>query len=277
MAEPEQPASSRGSRIREHAGPLVGLARVAPSVSAALGNVVTVLMMPLLQRILRRMRRTLPVYVTADGRDHTFLVDCMGDLQVLYEVWGWRQYDLPELTEATTIVDAGANIGASVAFFKSRRPQAVIHAYEPDPATFAKLQRNLRGLSGVTLHPQAITDHDGVATLHSSPNSWDSSLVCGTGGPVAVPCRRLTTALREAGLERVDLLKLDVEGAEFAVLADDGALETIEALVAELHFDYVPDRELQDVLHACAGFRVAVSGDSETRMTLVGRRLARPL
>ena len=77
-------------------------------------------------------------------------------------------------------------------------------------------------------------------------------------------CRRLPTALREARLERVDLVKLDVEGAEFGAFADAGALDAIDALVAELHFDYAPDRKLSEVLEACADFRVAVSGDSCT-------------
>jgi FkbM family methyltransferase len=250
----------------------VGLARLAPSPAAALRNAMIVLMMPLLRPLLQPLRRTLPVHIAADGRVHIFHVDCMGDVQVLYEVWGWRQYDLPSLAEATTIVDAGANVGASVAFFRSRRPEAIIHAYEPDPTTFAKLERNVSGLSGVILHRQAIADHDGVAVLYASANTWDSSLVRGTGAPVAVPCRRLRTALREAGLRRVDLLKLDIEGAEFDVLLDEEALDSTQALVAELHFDFVPDRELRDVLGACAGFNVAVSGDSETRMMLVGQR-----
>jgi hypothetical protein len=94
-----------------------------------------------------------------------------------------------------------------------------------------------------------------------------------TADPVSVACRRLDTALREAALAYVDLLKLDIEGAEFGVLASGRALEGIDAIVAELHFDYVPERGLREVLEACVDFRVDVAGDSSGRMTLVARRV----
>jgi FkbM family methyltransferase len=174
-------------------------------------------------------------------------------------------------------VDLGAHIGASVVYFKDRRPEALVHGYEADPGTYAKLRRNAGSLPGVVLHPEAIAAHDGETAFYSSPQSWCSSLLRreepGARERV-VPCRRLATARREAGLAEVDLLKLDVEGAEFEILADPGALDGVRAVVGELHFDLRTDRRLEDVLAALGGFGVELAGDSRERMTLVAARRA---
>jgi FkbM family methyltransferase len=250
-------------------GVMRGLVRAAPSPADATRNALTFAVMPLLRPLLQRGRRQVVVRVAVDGATHDFHVDSLGDLRALYEVWALREYDVPSLAFAETIIDAGANIGASVAFFKARRPRSTVEAYEPDPANFRKLVRNVGGLPGVTLHRAAISDADGEAVLYSTKQGWDSSLVAGAGKPVRVPCRGLASARRDAGFDRVDLVKLDIEGGEFAVLADPAALDGIGAVVAELHFDLVPDVTLRDVLESCDAFRVTVTNDSSTHATLL--------
>ena len=263
-------------RLRNHLGPLWGLTRLAPSPALGVRNAATVLLMPVLRAHLQRRRRLLRVAIRVDGARRDFFVDSMGDLQVLYEIWSRRIYDVAPLAHATTVVDVGANIGAAVAFFKSRRPSATVHAYEPDPHTFRKLERNVADLPGVTLHRAAIGAADGRVTLFSSPNSWDSSTVVAHGQGVEVPCLRLATARREAQVDHIDLLKIDAEGAEFDILDHREALAGTAAVVAELHFDLAPDRRLEDVLDACAGFRARVQCDSAGRMTLLAVRAGDP-
>jgi FkbM family methyltransferase len=263
-------------RLRNHLGPLWGLTRLAPSPALGVRNAATVLLMPVLRAHLQHRRRLLRVAIRVDGGRRDFFVDSMGDLQVLYEIWSRRIYDVAPLAQATTVVDVGANIGASVAFFKSRRPWAVVHAYEPDPHTFRKLERNVADLSGVTLHRAAIGAADGPVTLFSSPNSWDSSTTVGTGERIEVRCLRLATARREAQIEHIDLLKIDAEGAEFDILDDHEALTGTAAVVAELHFDLVPNRTLKDVIDACAGLNARVTGDSAGRMTMLAMRDPEP-
>jgi FkbM family methyltransferase len=268
----ERSVASRVERIRSHLGPLWGLTRLAPSPLLGARNGLLVLLMPLLQSQLQRRGRVVAVALRVNRERRDFFVDCMGDLQVLYEVWSWAIYDVPPLATATTVVDVGANIGAAVAFFKSRRPRAIVHAYEPDPNTFRKLERNVARLSGVVLHQAAIGAVDDRATLFSSPNSWDSSLIARAGSGIDVRCLRLQTARHEAGIGRIDLLKIDAEGAEFDVLEDHDALDGVAAIVAELHFDLVPGKALAEVLDACAGFRATVTGDSSGRMTMLAMR-----
>jgi FkbM family methyltransferase len=253
-------------------GLMRGLTRAAPTRAAGLRNALMFAVIPLLQPVLQRAGRQLVVRVGLDGARHDFHIDSAGDLRVLYEVWAVRVYDVPPLQSASTVIDAGANIGASVAFFKARSPNAVVHAYEPDPASFRKLVRNVGWLAGVGLHREAIWTTDGETVLYSSRQGWDSSLIERRGRPIRVACRTLDSARRDAGLDRVDLVKLDIEGAEFEVLRTPGALAGVNALVAELHLDLVPGSTVREARNACHGFRVTVTSHSELRKTLVAAR-----
>jgi FkbM family methyltransferase len=287
------PARGRGRSLGRRAGQhsLVGrsvlglrvalaLARLAPSPPSALRNALVVASVALLRTVLQRTGRCLPVEVEFDGWSQRFAVDCAGDVLVLWEVWALKVYDVPPLEHASAIVDAGANIGAAASFFKARRPQCLVHAFEPDPRTFRKLVRNVGGVPGIVLHREAISDQDGTGTFYSSRDSWDSSLMPtaaslmpATPNTVVVQCRRLQTVRREAHLDAVDLLKLDIEGGEFAVLLAPAGLDGVRAIVGELHFDLTPEHQPAEIIEACRAFRVALSGDPHGRMVLVAERL----
>lgn len=272
-------ARERGVARRAALGLRVALSlgRLAPTPPRALRNGMVVAAVALFRPILRRMDACLTVCLQIDGTSQRFAVDCAGDVLSLWEVWARRVYDVPALAQAETIVDAGANIGAAAAFFKARRPDCIVYALEPDPRTFGKLVRNVGAVPGIVLRRQAISSRDGLATFYSSRDSWDSSLLGSaaslmptTPDRIVVPCVRLETLRREAHLDGVDLLKLDIEGEEFAVLA--AGLDGVRAIVAELHFDLAPDHDPAAVTAACRDFSVELAGDSHGRMTLVAER-----
>ena len=87
------------------------------------------------------------------------------ELLVLEEVLLEDTYDFPYVHEVRRIVDLGANIGASVAFFKSVFPDAEIRAFEPDQRAFARLRENTRQFEGVTLVNAAVDADDGEVIL----------------------------------------------------------------------------------------------------------------
>jgi FkbM family methyltransferase len=115
-------------------------------------------------------------------------------------------------------------------------------AFEPDPATFATLRRNVyqNHLSDAELHSVAIGDHSGQIELFRDPSPESSSLRMSTlrqrhdGPSVAVQLRRLSDFIRSD----IDLLKIDVEGAEDAALGDlagSGKLRYAKRLHLEYH------------------------------------------
>jgi FkbM family methyltransferase len=149
-----------------------------------------------------------------------------------------RTYDCRLPPRPRWIIDLGANVGDSAAWFLSKYPGARVIALEPDPANHALAARNL-ALYGdrVVLLRAAIWSSDGEVSLNASA-SWPSGTNVG-GGEGTARCRALSmpTLLREHGITEIDVLKCDIEGAEDAVFAADPDpwLSRTRVLSSELH------------------------------------------
>jgi FkbM family methyltransferase len=154
------------------------------------------------------------------------------DFDVLNEVLVLKVYEtaLPT-TERTTIVDLGSHMGATVLFWRERFPEARVVAVEPDPVTFSRLRRNVGGWPGVELRNVAVCRDDGPVAFFSARQGWISSL-SGDGQPVTVEGRSFNSLVMEIG--HVELLKVDIEGAERYIL-DDQALQNVDAIIGEYH------------------------------------------
>ena len=144
-----------------------------------------------------------------------------------------------------TVVDIGGHIGLFTMFAALRAPRGRLLVYEPEPENFALLGENLRrnGLEGdrVRAFPLAVAAEPGERDLHyaDARGTVAHSLHGTSSRTFRVQCTTLPRILREHGLERVDFLKLDCEGAEVEILqslADDELLR-IRQVVMEVHDD----------------------------------------
>jgi FkbM family methyltransferase len=162
------------------------------------------------------------------------------------------------------ILDCGANIGLASLFFKRRYPAARITAFEADPAIAAMLAENVRrnGASDVEVVAAAVWTETGEVTFR--PDGADSGAVAALEGAPATDAIRVPTVRLADRLaaERIDLLKLDIEGAETAVLSDcAGVLDHVEALLLEVHEFDPARRRCPELLQLLAdrGFTYAVT------------------
>lgn len=124
------------------------------------------------------------------------------------------------LKPGMTFVDVGANVGyytlmAAAAVGESGR----VLAFEPSPYAFGRLAETLRsnGVSNVLAFPVGLGGVSGALPLFMPQrrgNHTPSMVAAGRGGGLEVPVRRLDDCLAELGVERVDLMKIDVEGFE---------------------------------------------------------------
>jgi FkbM family methyltransferase len=162
---------------------------------------------------------------------------------VMAEILLNGEYDaLPGSLRPTTIMDLGSHIGVSAGHFATKFPEARVLAVEPYPPTFARLQRAAERLQNVQARCAAASDHDGPVPLHVHPDAW----VCSTSAPgrehtaartVSVEGRTLDTLCRDFGVTRLDLLKVDIEGAEYEVLRAFSGLAETRAVIGEFHPD----------------------------------------
>jgi FkbM family methyltransferase len=161
------------------------------------------------------------------------------------------------------VLDCGANVGLASLFFRRLYPQARITAFEADPALFAMLEANLaaNGAGTVEARHAAVWTSAGTLTFHCEGS--DSGMIGSLPGAVdgraiEVPSIRLREVLEQGP---VDLLKLDIEGAEDPVLADcEPMLEQVKAIVMDLHEFDPAKRQAPRVLEllARAGFSYAI-------------------
>lgn len=102
---------------------------------------------------------------------------------------------------------------------------STVHGFDPSPATVAWAQTAALPPKFV-FHPVGIAAHDGAIRLYPPPTNrtvhYSSINRVGVAEDraVEVPVKRLATIAAELGHDRVDLLKLDVDGSEYAVLPD---------------------------------------------------------
>ncbi len=137
------------------------------------------------------------------------------------------EYIKPFLHPGCTFVDVGANVGYFTLLAATLGARVV--AYEPTPSVFARLKENV-ALNGfqADLVNAAVMDKPGTLSLHLSGDDPEANSVFGNDGQcVRVPAISLDEDLPAHGIEHVDLLKIDAEGAEPFVL--DGATRLLSS------------------------------------------------
>jgi FkbM family methyltransferase len=160
-------------------------------------------------------------------------------------------FDMPEpaLAFAPTggiAIDIGANLGEwAVPLAKAVGVGGRVICCEPNPTVAAALAATLQinNLGQATIFEVALSDADGTGHLSVNPQDSGQSRLLDSG--IAVPLRSLDSLVAETALDRVDLVKIDVEGHEAAVLA--GAIRTLTdfrpALIFESGHETDGDRE----------------------------------
>lgn len=173
---------------------------------------------------------------------------------ILYkDIFVHRYYHFEARRTDPLILDGGGNIGMSVLYFKHVYPQARIVTFEPDSAVLPLLQENLarNRLGDVRVVPAALSNRDGELTFHGD-GKYGGSLAAdavGESGPEPSSYRVRCARLRDYLAEPVDFLKLNIEGAEWEVLADSAdRLANVAEMVIEYH--HLPNlpRTLHNIL-----------------------------
>jgi len=164
------------------------------------------------------------------------------DRSVLYQVFVERQYadDVLERRPMKLIVDAGAHIGFASVFFANKCPEAKVIAIEPSPSNLELLHSNTAPYPAIQVIHGALWPTEGqLAIANPEAASWAFQVRPDSGANI--PAVTIPMLVEAHG--RIDLLKIDIEGAEKALFGAPGSpswLDGIGCVMIELHDGYVP-------------------------------------
>ena len=158
------------------------------------------------------------------------------DVNVFYEIFGNQEYEWSFKSAPKVIVDVGGYTGMSAAFFASKYPEATIIAIEPDAENFELLKLNTANFPNVHAMRAAVWRESGTISLKDPGlGSWGLQ-VTDQDGRTAVRAVTIDEVIKEYNLERIDLLKVDVEGSEKEIFGDASAwISMVDTICIELH------------------------------------------
>jgi FkbM family methyltransferase len=153
------------------------------------------------------------------------------------------EYAFPAQLDPRVILDIGANIGVASVFLAQSFPQARIYAFEPAPVNVELLRLNAAACPGVTVLPIALgaVDSDVEMYFSDSPNNYGGFSLSTQGSDLnrklRVSQRNIQAVLDELAVDRVDLIKIDTEGAEYDILTAlrEDVLARVACITGELH------------------------------------------
>ncbi len=194
-------------------------------------------------------QETIAVRLRHAGSTALVLRPGSSDLGTFDEVFVGGVYDgvVRHAPETGTIIDLGANIGLASLFFLLRFPRARLLAIEPAPDNFALLTRNLAPFSArgcAVTRRAALWGADQPVTFSTAAaGRFDSGTIgeqpdaaASDAAEAEVPGMSMPAILAHAGFDTVDLLKVDVEGAERHLFAGgDEWLDRVGCLAVEFH------------------------------------------
>ncbi len=195
-----------------------------------------------------------------ESRDIKFLnynikvVDSLSFIYQFKEIFV-KQYYLFDTTSVSPVIyDCGANIGVSCLFFKKYFPGSKITAFEADRRIAGILKDNLQsnGVDDVVVHPQAVWINN--SGLEFFPDQADAGSIYGKGDKITVDSIKLKEVV-EQEQNNIDFLKMDIEGAETAVIIDLGeSITRIKNMFIEYHSFPDRDQDLNRILETLSSF-----------------------
>lgn len=156
-------------------------------------------------------------------------------------------YKFKPTTDRPRIIDCGSYIGTSILYFKVNYPNAIVTGFEPDETNYDVIKKNLEtwNFTDTSVMNAAIWINNESISFNSKGSMASRIETDANENKKVVKCVRLKDLLNE----EIDFLKIDIEGAEYAVLKDcSDSLSKVKNLFVEYHGTYAEMYKLNEIL-----------------------------
>ena len=184
-------------------------------------------------------------------------VDIQSLIWQYFEIFNLNSYAFVCDTKTPTIYDCGGNIGLATAWFKTQYPKADIKIFEANPNVLDTLKTNLNEwhVHDAEIIEAALWDNNGEKNF-DAVNS-DAGRITDRVPGIKVKTIRLSDLINKP----IDLLKIDIEGAEFRVINDlcqSGKIDIVKRIIGEIHLKSEDGMELGRLVKnlSSAGFNI---------------------
>ena len=199
----------------------------------------------------------------------TFYVpDCLSFLWQFKEIFVDKNYQFQFTAQMDpVIIDCGVNIGLSSLFFSIEHPESKIISIEADPEIFKICKNNIQNnvSHNIKMINKAVWINNESVSFSVSGNDA-GSMFSSSGSQINVRALRLKNLLED--YERIDMLKIDIEGAEVDVILDcQDTLKRVQNLFVEYHSITGDDQSLGQLLNVLQKnkFRYSIENISKTK------------
>ncbi len=186
------------------------------------------------------------------GKIFDFTVNDIEQFMYMYHMFYFKPFVVSENHfREPIIVDGGANIGIASLFFSTIYPNATIYAFEPSVENVTTYRDNMKWNENATIYNKALCDSVGLVDLQVSECSRYHSLYRSDSMDDIrkVESTSLSDWIRNENILKIDILKLNVEGAEQdVILGLNDNMSKVRYIVGEFHPEYLNEETFKQEL-----------------------------
>jgi FkbM family methyltransferase len=165
------------------------------------------------------------------------------DVQAFAQIFIANEYKVDVNRDPEFIIDAGANIGLASIYFANQFPNARILAIEPEMGNFEILAKNVETYPNIQPVLGALWGERAEVEVIEGAGNWGFTVETQSGSQTSkgstgrrVQGMTVDMILENYGVERISILKMDIEGAEVEVFRDSSSwIDRVDSLIVELH------------------------------------------
>lgn len=207
--------------------------------------------------------KSLRVYTSPFGQKILYRPNTL-DKMVLWEQWGAKDYQTVTVKQGDIVIEIGGHIGTSTLNYAHLvGPTGVVYAIEALPENFALLKKNVErnGITNVRAFNLAIVGDENTQEIVLNSNPYNSgghsifNMSVEAEARTVCPAMTLRNFVQTEHIPRIDILQMDIEGAEFDILLnlDKTLLASIPQILFEYHDAYAAPRTHRELLELLRG------------------------